>query len=118
LHFNRANNQLLALNQEIYFQYSAQKGLWSIHTSSLEIRQINATLPANIKFIHADNHQLYYITGGPCDELGIFTLNVNTGVQKLALQRSHTKFRTEAFHPSIGVIEAHCIESLGAGLSQ
>ena len=92
----------------VYFQYVSQKGLWLIDADTLQVQQVNASLPENVELVHVDSEYLYYVTGGPCFEQEIFQFHLKSAEQTKMLTNLQRHTQTLAFHPTLGRLARAC----------
>ncbi|MDN4502001.1 winged helix-turn-helix domain-containing protein [Alteromonadaceae bacterium BrNp21-10] len=98
----------LSHQNNIYFQYTGQNGLWVLHEEDETLTLISDDFDKNSKLLYLDNHGLYYITGGECRESDIFYKEFASGAKSIYLTRENSNIKTSSFHPQQGDLHTKC----------
>ena len=96
------------VEQNIYYQYIGQKGLWELNLSSLNTTQISKHVPANSKVVFVNETTSYFITGSQCAESDIFIQYHADEYPSIFMHKEFSNLTTVDFHPYKGLITKQC----------
>lgn len=95
-------------DDDIYFQYAQQDGLWVLAQESSTPTRLAAALPRDSRILYVNNSGVYYISGSICNESDILFYSFVDNRSHTYLPKEDRSTATASFHPKRGAAFSAC----------
>ena len=93
---------------DVYFQYISENGLWALRSKNDALERVTPSLDAYLKLLKTDNHGIYFIKGGICQESAIYYQDYATASKAIFLAQENSAVSTTSFNVDKGLLQTAC----------